>query len=97
MRAVQIFSATAAGLGAVGVVHAGTGIEAWVAMISAVTSAIGAYALSQRYPRLAATYRLAADRLKLRLTTWNRDSGTPRFRSRQGADIGYRRDSERRE
>ncbi|MDR5752847.1 MULTISPECIES: DUF4231 domain-containing protein [unclassified Caballeronia] len=69
-RAVQVLSAIAAGLGALGAVFAGAGIEVWVATLSTITTAIGTYALAERYQRLAATYRLAADRLKLRLTEW---------------------------
>jgi hypothetical protein len=65
-----VLSGIAALLGAVGAITAGTGIEAWVATLGAVTSAIGAYALGQRYQRLAASYRVTADRLALRLAAY---------------------------
>jgi hypothetical protein len=68
--AIQVLSGIAAALAALGAIYAGAQIEAWVATLSAITTAIGAYAMAQRYQRLAATYRLAADRLKLRLAMW---------------------------
>jgi hypothetical protein len=70
-RAVQVLSALAAVLGALGALGAGAGFAVWVATLSTITTAIGTYALAQRYQRLAATYRLAADRLTLRRTAWN--------------------------
>jgi SMODS and SLOG-associating 2TM effector domain 1/Protein of unknown function (DUF4231) len=69
-RAIQGLSAIAAALGALSALHGGSGFEIWIATLGAVTSAIGAYAAAQRYQRLAATYRLAADRLTLRYTAW---------------------------
>jgi len=67
---VQVLSGVAAVLAAIGAIYSGTGIEAWVATLGAVTSAIGAYALGQRYQRLAASYRVTADRLALRLAAY---------------------------
>jgi len=56
--------------GAIGAVHAGSGVEAWVAILGTVAAAVGAYALGQRYQRLAATYRVTAERLAVRLALW---------------------------
>jgi hypothetical protein len=40
-----------------------------------VATAVGAYALAQRFQRLAATYRVTADRLAVRLALWEVTSG----------------------
>ncbi|MDQ2695781.1 MAG: DUF4231 domain-containing protein [Pseudomonadota bacterium] len=68
--ASQLLTALAAVLGAIGAIHGGTFIEAWVATLGTVAAAIGAFALANRYHYLAATYRLTADRLSLRLAMW---------------------------
>jgi hypothetical protein len=67
---VQGLTAGAAILGAVGAIYGAGVFEVWVATIGTVAAAVGAYALSQRYERLAATYRITADRLALRLALW---------------------------
>jgi hypothetical protein len=66
---VQGLTGIAAVLGAIGAVHGG-GVEAWVATLGTVATAVGAFALGQRYQRLAATYRVTADRLAVRLALW---------------------------
>lgn len=67
----QGVSAGAAMLGAVGAVWGGGYVEAWVAVAGAIATAIGSYALGQRFQRLAATYRITADRLAVRLALWD--------------------------
>ena len=69
-RAIQLFSLIAAILGAIGTLYPKTGVEAWIATIGTITGAIGAYALGHRYQQLAASYRVTADRLSLRLARW---------------------------
>jgi hypothetical protein len=68
--ATQILSAFAAVLGALGTFYPKSGVEIWVATIGTVTGAISAFALGRRYQQLAATYRVTADRLALRLARW---------------------------
>jgi hypothetical protein len=67
---IQGLSAAAAVLGAIGALYGAGQIEAWVAALGTVVAAVSAYALSQRYQRLAATYRVTADRLAVRLALW---------------------------
>jgi protein-S-isoprenylcysteine O-methyltransferase Ste14 len=69
-RATQAFSLLAAILGAIGAMYPRSGIEIWVATIGTITGAIAAYALGRRYQQLAASYRVTADRLALRLARW---------------------------
>jgi protein-S-isoprenylcysteine O-methyltransferase Ste14 len=69
-KATQIFSLIAAILGAIGTMYPNSGIEVWVATIGTITGAISAYALGRHYQQLAASYRVTADRLALRLARW---------------------------
>jgi hypothetical protein len=69
-EATQILAAIAAILGAMGAIHDGESVQAWVATFGTVTAAIGAFALGHRYQQLAASYRVTADRLSLRLDRW---------------------------
>jgi hypothetical protein len=66
----QGLTGLAAVLGALGAIYTAYGIEAWVATLGTIATAIGAYALGQRYQRLAATYQVTADRLGLRRAAW---------------------------
>ena len=69
-RWVQGLNAGAAVLGAIGAIWGGGAVEAWVAVVGTITAAIGAFALGQRFQRLAATYHVTADRLAIRLALW---------------------------
>ncbi|WP_035514012.1 DUF4231 domain-containing protein [Paraburkholderia nodosa] len=69
-RLVQLLSGCAAILAALGAYFPGISVGAWVATLSTVSAAVGAHALAKRYQRLAATYRLVADRLQMRLAAW---------------------------
>jgi hypothetical protein len=66
MRLVQLLSGCAAILAALGAYLPEAGIQGWVATLSTVSASVGAYALAKRFQRLAATYRLVADRLRMR-------------------------------
>ena len=66
----QGLNAAAAVLGAVGAIWGGGYVEAWVAVAGTVAAAIASYALGRRVHRLAATYRVTADRLDVRLALW---------------------------
>ncbi|TDH59787.1 SLATT domain-containing protein, partial [Dankookia rubra] len=69
-RVGQALNAAASVLGAVGAIWGAGYVEAWVAVIGTMAAAVGTYALSQRFQRLAATYRVTADRLAVRLALW---------------------------
>jgi hypothetical protein len=69
-NATQALSLIAAILGAIGATYPKSSIEVWVATIGTITGAVTAYALGRRYQQLAASYRVTADRLALRLARW---------------------------
>ncbi|MEW6339060.1 MAG: DUF4231 domain-containing protein [Paraburkholderia sp.] len=69
-RAVQTLSLLSALLAVIGASMRGMNGEAWVAVLSTVSASIGSYAMAKRYQRLAATYRLAAERLRRRKAEW---------------------------
>jgi hypothetical protein len=69
-RLSQGLNAAAAVLGAVGAIWGGGYLEAWVAVAGTIAAALSSYALGRRFERLAATYRVTADRLAVRLALW---------------------------
>lgn len=87
---VQTLSLVAALLGTTGAVGGGGGHE-WIAFLGAGSAAIGAFALAKRYQHLAATYRVTADRLTLRLTAWKIARNEP---TSVGADQALVQDAE---
>ena len=66
----QGLNAIAAVLGAVGAIWGGSYLEAWVAVAGTIAAAIASHALGRRFQRLAATYRVTADRLDVRQALW---------------------------